>query len=306
MGFPILVRRLLYIELRPWLFHGMYCSLTHLSMNTMAAILQMTFSNACLWMKSCAFWFEFHWSLFLSTKLTVNQCWFRWWLGAKQVTSHYLKQCWPSSLMPICGTRGIWVDSAQLQKLIIHNSMHYSIIFHPLVLFSTLQNGPIILSRHIDHTHNAIMHFYISFDLLPKRLLLLCHFWPWVIDQIINSSCDVGKAWIMKRNCSFRLHLSTESYIVLFWIYQFIIITQNYNSYCYFNGPGRFVNVCIMKITYNQYHHTQEYFMFPDIFILCYQCSVSVLCHLPSDQTCIVAVIMLSPYRSRPVVIIKW
>ena len=29
---------------------------------------------------------------------------------AEQATSHYLRQCWPSSLMHICGTRGRWVN----------------------------------------------------------------------------------------------------------------------------------------------------------------------------------------------------
>ena len=30
------------------------------------------------------------------------QHWFRQWLGAEQAESHYLKQCWPSSLTHIC------------------------------------------------------------------------------------------------------------------------------------------------------------------------------------------------------------
>ena len=56
-----------------------------------------------------AFWFKFHWSLFLGFLLTIGQHWLRLWLGAKQVTSHYLNQCWPNSLMYICVTRGRWV-----------------------------------------------------------------------------------------------------------------------------------------------------------------------------------------------------
>ena len=60
---------------------------------------------------------RFHWNLFPKIQLTIGQHWFRLWLGAKQATSHYLKQCWPSSLMHTCSTRGRWVND----KLLIHN-----------------------------------------------------------------------------------------------------------------------------------------------------------------------------------------
>ena len=50
---------------------------THLPLDTMAAILQMTFSNAFSWMKSFVFWVKFHWSLFLMVQLTITQHWFR-------------------------------------------------------------------------------------------------------------------------------------------------------------------------------------------------------------------------------------
>ena len=83
--------------------------LTHLTLDKMAAIWQTTFSKAFSWMTSFVFRFKFHWSSFLRVKLTISQHWFRWWLGAKQSTSHYLNQCWPSSLTHICGTRGRWV-----------------------------------------------------------------------------------------------------------------------------------------------------------------------------------------------------
>ena len=60
----------------------------------MDAFLQTTFSSAFSSMKMFEFWLRFHWSLFLSVKLTIFQHWFRWWLGAKQVTSHYVNQWW--------------------------------------------------------------------------------------------------------------------------------------------------------------------------------------------------------------------
>ena len=37
---------------------------------------------------------RFHWSLFLRVQFTIFQHWFWWWLGADQVTRHYLNQWW--------------------------------------------------------------------------------------------------------------------------------------------------------------------------------------------------------------------
>ena len=54
--------------------------LTHSSHDKMAAISQMTFSNAFSWMKMCEFRLTFHWSLFLRVKLTKFHHWFRWGL----------------------------------------------------------------------------------------------------------------------------------------------------------------------------------------------------------------------------------
>ena len=72
----------------------------------MAAISQTIYLEAFYRMKSFVFWFEFHWSLFLSGQLTITQHWFKKWLGAVQATSHYMNQCWLSLLTHICGTRG--------------------------------------------------------------------------------------------------------------------------------------------------------------------------------------------------------
>ena len=46
-------------------------------------------------MKTFVFWLNVHWSLFLRVQLTIT---------------HYLNQCWPSSLRHICGIRGRWVN----------------------------------------------------------------------------------------------------------------------------------------------------------------------------------------------------
>ena len=52
------------------------------------------------------FRFQSHWNLFQLVQLTILQYWFRQWLGAGQVTSHYLNQRWHSSPTHICGPGG--------------------------------------------------------------------------------------------------------------------------------------------------------------------------------------------------------
>ena len=49
---------------------------------------------------------KFHWSLFLRVQLTIFQHWFRKWLGAAQVTSHYLNQWW-LNYRPIYASLGL-------------------------------------------------------------------------------------------------------------------------------------------------------------------------------------------------------
>ena len=84
--------------------------LTHWGHNKMVAILQMTFSNWLSWMKPGVFLFKFHWVLFLMVQLTINHQCLRQWLGADQVTSHYLSHWWPCSMTHICVTLPQWVS----------------------------------------------------------------------------------------------------------------------------------------------------------------------------------------------------
>ena len=56
---------------------------TYWGLNKMVNILETTFSNVFSWMKIIAFWFKFHWSLFIRVQLTNDHC-FREWLGAKK------------------------------------------------------------------------------------------------------------------------------------------------------------------------------------------------------------------------------
>ena len=72
----------------------LYQWLTHWGRDKMDAISQTTFSSAFSWIKMFEFRQKFHWSLFLRVKLTMFHHCLRWWLGAGQATSHYLKQWW--------------------------------------------------------------------------------------------------------------------------------------------------------------------------------------------------------------------
>ena len=87
-----------------WRHRNVREQLTHLTRGQNGH--RVTFSNAFSWMKYFVFWIDFHWRLFPRVQSTIFQHWFRWWLGADQATSHYLNQCWPSSLTHIFGTRG--------------------------------------------------------------------------------------------------------------------------------------------------------------------------------------------------------
>ena len=72
-------------NIRQWVTHdAKYCMmwnllifivLTHLLLDKMAAISQMMFSDASLWLKSFLFWLEFHWRLFPRVQLIIIQHW---------------------------------------------------------------------------------------------------------------------------------------------------------------------------------------------------------------------------------------
>ena len=80
--------------LSTWVRFSHVSTLTYWGRYKMDAISQTTFSSAFSWMKMFEFRLKFHWSLFLRVQLAIIQHWFRWWLGADQVTSHYLNHWW--------------------------------------------------------------------------------------------------------------------------------------------------------------------------------------------------------------------
>ena len=108
--------------------------LTHWGRDKMGAIFQTTSSSGFSWIKMYVFRLTFHWNLFLVVQLTIFQHRFRWWLGADQATSHYLKQWW----------------------------LDYRRIYASLGL-----NDNIVISVHI------MCVVLIRFHLLPIRLLIL-------------------------------------------------------------------------------------------------------------------------------------
>ena len=77
-----------------------HCSLIydwHWGLNKMAIIMQTTFSNAFSQMQIIGFWFKFHRYFLPMVQLTITHHYVGWWLGVKQVTSHFLDQQWSSS-----------------------------------------------------------------------------------------------------------------------------------------------------------------------------------------------------------------
>ena len=103
---------------------------THLLVDKMTAIPETTFLDAFSWMKMSEFRLQFDWNLFSRVQLTIFLHWFRLWLGAEQVTNHYLNQCWPSSLMHIRGTGGRWVK--------FYNAIMFPIYVYMIPMFITM------------------------------------------------------------------------------------------------------------------------------------------------------------------------
>ena len=60
------------------------------------------------------FQLSFYRSLFVSVQLTKSRERFRWWLGAEQATSRYLRQRWLISMTKMCVTPSQWVKRKHL------------------------------------------------------------------------------------------------------------------------------------------------------------------------------------------------
>ena len=103
--------------------------LTHWGRDEMNNISQTTFSNVFSSMKMFEFRLKSHWSMFPRVQLIIFQHWFRQWLGAVQVTSHYLDQWWLDYRRILCVTWPQWVKSSSrfIWKQIFHlRYIHWS------------------------------------------------------------------------------------------------------------------------------------------------------------------------------------
>ena len=136
--------------------------LTQWGWDKMAAILQTTFSNAFSWMKITISLLEFHWNMFPGVQLSICHHWFRWWLGAKKVTGHYLNQWQPSILMHIWVTQPQWIDQS-LQGYLCHwHSGNHDFKYHlnlqksrPLLSQTLKSGGQFSMSTDALHLYNA-------------------------------------------------------------------------------------------------------------------------------------------------------
>ena len=109
-------------------------------------------------MTTFEFWLRFQKSLFQRVQSTINQHWFRLWVGAKPglATSHYLNQWWSSLLMHICVTRPQWVKCWITLKKI-------DVFLHFFIYLLVLWLKPFILYTLQIHIHNT------------RRRVNICH-----------------------------------------------------------------------------------------------------------------------------------
>ena len=151
-------------------------ALTDLLLAKMVATSQSTFLNAFSLMKNFVFWFEFHRSLFLLIQLPINEHWFRKWLVAEQVTSHFLNQCSYSTLTRICAIRRRWVKSV-LIFCCSGKRVHYIIGFKILWLYikyilSVLLCNSILIFHTLSHC-TAMLHKHL-FTFCYCMKMILC------------------------------------------------------------------------------------------------------------------------------------
>ena len=140
-------------------------SITHWGRNKMTVIFQKTFSGTFSWRKKIEFWFKFLRILFLRVQLAISQHWLRQWLCTEQTTSHYLNQCWPSSLTNICGTRVICVKEIRVPTCVIANILLVVLID----LVSSLLSC--IVVKHGDWIVLSLSTFILRFTTLFLRTI---------------------------------------------------------------------------------------------------------------------------------------
>ena len=70
----------------------------------------------------------------MSAQLPIIQHWFRRWLGVEQATSHFLNQCWASSMILICVTRPqcVYPSFSELFSVNIYKCIY--VLYHSSML----------------------------------------------------------------------------------------------------------------------------------------------------------------------------
>ena len=212
--------------------------LTHLPLDKMAAVLADDIFKCIFWTKMVIFRLKFYWNLFPEVQLTINQHWFRWWLGTEQATSHYLNQCWPSSLTHICGTKGRLVNNTS-------------------------------------HTVSSCAQFNKRWGILPPNLVKYREPQDWVLnDRIVLKSLDTHQAHGIqaciqltynvistlslfphvrgRTNCVVIMH-------VFMYVFSFVYASQCLNSPAYiWKCVAPFVSVVTVQIACLGFHGYDE------------------------------------------------
>ena len=150
--------------------------LTHLPLDTMAAISLMICSDAFSWMKNFAFWLKFHWRLFLRSNwqqssigwdngLALNRRQAIIWINADPI---YWR---------MCGTRGRWVNSFVPQRC---ESNFKSVIFNPTSWIWFLSHlHEITLGRtpkELNDDKSTLVQVMVWFHQATSHYLIQC--WP--------------------------------------------------------------------------------------------------------------------------------
>ena len=121
-------------------------------------------------------WFEFHRTLFRRVQLTISEHWLRWWLGAEQAPSHYLNQCWHSSLTLISGTSERWVlitkTSVALQTKFDSDSIYTQLNLSHMWSCGFLYTNVIFLNTP-QRRERCYMYQYISWNVWPVSSWLM-------------------------------------------------------------------------------------------------------------------------------------
>ena len=162
---------------------GWHRKLKHWDCDKMAAISLTTFSNAYSWMKMYEFRLRFHWSLFLKVQLTKPLHW--QWLGADQVTSHYLNQWW-LVYRRIYASLGL---NELKVILLLTNGMELN-LFHPVT------HPSVCLSIHLPPDLFPLYNFSNTVETLSSMIYYSKYF----IELHIDKSTQYVVLWTHKRH----------------------------------------------------------------------------------------------------------